>query len=140
MVSRHIGFSLLPAAGIFILTEKATATALFLAGAVLIDFDHYLDYVIKEKRLSPREAYKYNIRINEMALRRQIKGPLLNYFHTAEFFAFMLAASVFYTPLGWVFAGMVFHISLDVYEILMKFDPRVRSFSVIWSMRHRQGK
>lgn len=136
MVSRHIAFSLPPLAGAYLL-GGLPGGALFFAGAVLIDFDHYLDYVLKEKRLGLADAYRYNIEINERALKRLNPEPIMNYFHTVEFFALVFLAALFLPPLRWLFAGMAFHITLDVVEILRKFDPGVRSFSIVGSMRRR---
>lgn len=140
LVSRHITFSLLPSAAVYLVTSSIPDVAFFLTGAVLIDFDHYLDYVHRTKKLSPVEAYRYNVELLLKRLKRLDTEPSLHYFHTVESLIIMLALSVLFPPVKWILPGVLFHVGLDLYGIARSDDLNTRSHSILWHWWRKRRK
>jgi hypothetical protein len=138
MVSRHIVFSIPPSLAVYFITRSLLDVSLFLSGAVLMDFDHYLDYVIKKRGLGLRKAYRYNLEQMKINLNGLNQSPVLNYFHTIEFFVIISVMTLVFPLFKWLLPGMLFHIALDLTEIFRKYDPKIRTFSIIRSLRHRR--
>lgn len=88
----------------------------FLGGTVLIDIDHYLDFIYHNKLrdLSPKKMFSYH-----KVLQRWWKSPdFLNMevFHTVEFLSIILAIAIIMRSgaLTVLFFGLIFHIILDL--------------------------
>lgn len=90
---------------------------IFLA-SFLIDFDHYLCAVIKNKSLSLKKAFDYHKLQGEIARRELKKGIKrkgdFHLFHTLEFIAFVGLLSFVWIGFLYIFIGLVFHSLLDV--------------------------
>src|SRR5271168_1136724 len=89
---------------------------LFWASAVLIDCDHYLDYLWKTsgKDWSPRRMFRYYDGMMKGGYDpRNLSFSLL---HTAEMFllVYLLALFVSYWFFITIFAGMLFHLVTDM--------------------------
>lgn len=90
--------------------------AVFWASSVLIDVDHYWDYLSRNgfRNWSFRKTFEFH-----RALFPRIRDPeflALNLFHTAEWFLLVSLAGVWLGSPAVVaaFWGMVFHLGLDV--------------------------
>jgi hypothetical protein len=105
----------------------------FFASSVLIDVDHYWDYLRRNgfKNWSWRKTFDFH-----WALFRRIHEPdflAFNLFHTAEWFALVYAAG------GWlgssamraVFWGMLFHLVLDLLRLTWHGATFKRALSVV---------
>ena len=98
-------------------------TLIFLS-SFLIDFDHYMCSVLKNKSLSLSKALKYYYKLNEagdkefkIGIKR--KGDF-HVFHTVEFHAFVLITGLFFQPFLFIFMGMVFHSLMDLIDLSFK--------------------
>jgi hypothetical protein len=92
-------------------------TLIFLS-SFLIDFDHYLCAVIKNKSLSLKKAFDYHKIQGEIA-RRELKRGIkrkgdFHLFHTVEFIAFVGLLGFVWIGFLYIFIGLVFHSLLDV--------------------------
>ena len=85
---------------------------LIFASAILIDFDHYMTYVIKFKNLNIRKAYWYFRNISKYKDNKKI----LLLFHTWEFLAALLIVGFFYQIIWYIFLGFFIHILEDLYD------------------------
>jgi hypothetical protein len=82
------------------------------AASLLIDGDHYLWYVVTQRRLDPREALRYFRRPQAR------RGPLAKPLHHPLVLTLLalLALSTHSRRLWLVLAGLVFHVSLDAFN------------------------
>lgn len=116
-------------------------SVLFFAGSVLIDIDHYLEYLFHNgfRDLSLANMFRYH-----EALRNLWSRPdFLNFeaFHTVEFVIAVLAASLLLgsTALFALFMGLVFHIICDAAFLLRMRIFRLRANSIIeYAIRKRR--
>ncbi|MFC1945708.1 hypothetical protein ACFLW1_00745 [Chloroflexota bacterium] len=90
-------------------------SAVFFATAVLIDGDHYLDYIYRNgfRDFSLRSMFRFHQRLNEKGQRQSLL--VLNLLHTVEALAILgLASAVSGWPwLQAIFWGMAFHLVTD---------------------------
>lgn len=105
----------------------------FWMGSVLIDVDHYLEFVYNSKltSFSLKKAFHYHsVLFNWLS-----KPEFLNmsYFHTIEFLSlfYVLAAWLDAPMLKAAFWGMLFHVLLDAINLLYLGVIRIRAHSII---------
>ena len=93
---------------------------MFLA-SFLIDFDHYLSASFNSKKWSLKNAFRYyeidRIKANAEKEKGNRKQGNFHLFHTIEFYILVLIIGLFWAPLFYVFAGMVFHTLLDILHL-----------------------
>lgn len=131
------------AASVVLYPALGNDAALFLAGSVLIDIDHYLEYLYHNgfRDFGVTNMFRYH-----EALRNSWGRPdFLNFeaFHTVEFVAAVLAASIWLgsTPLFALFMGLAFHIVCDAAFLLRLKIFRLRANSFIeYLIRKRRFK
>jgi len=100
---------------------KVEYVLIFFFASILIDFDHYLYYIIEEKDLSLKRAYNW-FKINRAKLiklpreerRKHAKGILI--FHGLEPIFLLAILSYFYYPLLFLSLGFFIHIIEDEIE------------------------
>jgi hypothetical protein len=96
---------------------------LFLA-TFLMDFDHYLNSVLKEKKISLFHAFEYHKKLGKQEIKEKKKGIKKKgdfyLFHTLEFHIFVVVLSFIWTGFLYVFIGMVFHSLLDLIDLTRK--------------------
>ncbi|MFC1520871.1 hypothetical protein ACFL6Y_00520 [Elusimicrobiota bacterium] len=114
-VSRHIAYSVIPAASVTCLWGVQEGL-IFMAAAVLIDFDHYIGFVRMSgfREYGIKKAFKYH----DYLLKNCRRPEFLNmeYFHNLEsLVVIFVAALVFSGSLMWsFFAGFLYHNFLDM--------------------------
>jgi len=111
----------------------AQGSAIFWVASVLIDADHYGDYVYRNgfRDWSPLRMFEFH-----RLLFFQIRRPdflALSLCHTVEFFTFVYVAAAVLksSPLWAVFWGMCFHLLLDVIWLAWHRAVFSRAFSPI---------
>ena len=96
--------------------------ALFFLSSVLIDFDHYMCAVIKNKSLSLPKALRYYDKAIELEKKRYDQGIRrkgdFHVFHTIEFHALVFAIGLVFKPFLFIFLGMTFHSLLDIIKMI----------------------
>lgn len=98
------------------------ASLIFLS-SVLIDFDHYIWYVLRKKDWSLKNAYNYLIDI----FSRDHK-PVMMVIHTVEFHILTGLLIFFWNGFFFILIGMLFHSLLDVVSLARVSN---REFSLI---------
>lgn len=94
------------------------ASLLVFVGGVLIDVDHYLEYVIRTKNLSPFKAYKNYMKMNKEYFEDLKNNRIpkrtyhLHVFHTIELWVIMIIIS-FFTRQYLFLYGLMLHMSMD---------------------------
>ncbi len=88
----------------------------------LIDFDHYVNAAIRNKKLSLSQAFEYHRELEKKEKREQKQGIFVkgdfHLFHTVEFHILIGILSFFWAPFFYIFIGMIFHSLLDVASLL----------------------
>jgi sterol desaturase/sphingolipid hydroxylase (fatty acid hydroxylase superfamily) len=119
----------------------------FFAASVLIDFDHYLDYVYRNRFVdfSVRRMFRFASALDSRSRGRATVQ--LSVFHTIEALLVMLAAAAL---TGWpalwaVLWGALFHMMVDTAGLLREGTPFVRAYSIIeygvrWARLERRGE
>ncbi len=123
----HIIFGAVFSALIFFLFKITffEASLIFLA-SFLIDFDHYLWYVGKNKDFSLKKAFR--IFTDEL---RHPNKPLMMIFHTLEFLILVFALSYFWKGFLFILIGMLFHSFLDIIDLINRNLLGKREFFLI---------
>ena len=144
-VSYHVIIA--SAAALALVPVLGARSSLFAVSSVLIDVDHYLDYVYRNgfRDFSLRRAVEFNRVLNEKAS----GGPfvVLHIFHTVEFMGVLAAiAIIFKNPWFWaILWGVLLHIGLDLIYVYYRRVLFRRALSVIeyfirYRMIKRRGK
>lgn len=111
----------------------AQDSAVFWVASVLIDADHYADYLYRNRfrDWSPRLMFAFH-----RTLFTRIRRPdflALSLFHTVEWFALVYLAAAFLgsSALAAVFWGMAFHLFLDAVWLALHRALFSRAFSML---------
>jgi len=101
----------------------------FSIGSVLIDVDHLLFYYIRKRRCDISGMFRY---FREDVDKHLDSIPYLGVciFHTAEFFLAIAMLAVFFPILWFLFAGLTFHILLDICDMIRLNIPFIRAYSL----------
>jgi hypothetical protein len=106
---------------------------LFWAASVLIDVDHYWDFLYRNgfKDFSVRRMFKFHDSIRAMIHRPDFIG--INLFHTLEWLAlcYVISRVTGSSYIQMMLAGMVFHFFLDVLWMIYLRAPFKRAYSII---------
>lgn len=114
-------------------------TALFCAGSILIDIDHHIFYFVRTGRSDVSGMFRYfRHDVDEHLGSIPYLGVCI--FHTAEFFLAVAALAHFVTPLRYLLAGLIFHIMLDIYDLIRLKIPFIRAYSLVEHLIRRRIK
>ena len=114
---------------------------LFFFSSFLIDFDHYVVSLMKTKKFSLRESFKYHEKEKLKEEKEIVKGIRkkgdFHLFHTIEFHFLVGIFGFVWVGFFYVFMGMVFHSLLDVIDLLRRgaFHRREYFFFGWWKKR-----
>ncbi|MEK6927961.1 MAG: hypothetical protein AABX11_06020 [Nanoarchaeota archaeon] len=96
--------------------------AIVFFASFLIDFDHYVQAVMKTGKIGLFKAFAYHREQKEIMKKEKAKGIKrkgdFHLFHTLEFHALIALLGIFYFPMFFVFIGITFHSLLDVIAFL----------------------
>ena len=84
---------------------------IFLA-SFLIDVDHYLFYVFREKNYSLKKAYTWH------GAMEKNHRPIMHIFHSIEFLILLGILSFFWKDFLFILIGILFHSALDIGSML----------------------
>jgi hypothetical protein len=103
---------------------------LFACGSILIDVDHQIFYYNKTGRYDVSGMFKY---FREEVDQHLDSIPYLGVciFHTIEFFLLIALLSCYFPHLRYLLAGLIFHILLDIYDLVRLKVPFIRAYSLI---------
>lgn len=136
----HILFGFVFSALLFIIFPKLTlvgALIVFLM-SFLIDFDHYLFYVFKHRKLSLSKAYNFFLKETESAHKHKNYYAPLTIFHTAEAFILMIVAAFYSNIAFYVLIGSSFHFALDAYATFFIHKlPRARVYTIYGYLKNK---
>ncbi len=102
---QHLFVSILPFLVIFYF--DIVGAFIFLAVNLILDFDHYLAYVLRFKKF--KGSYEYFT---------SIRGVCEDFFifHSVEFILLVFVLSYYFDYLLYVFLGLLVHVLSDVYD------------------------
>jgi hypothetical protein len=100
-----------PFAGIITWQAGPMAAAVFSAGAILIDIDHFIFYALRTGRYNPAEMFTWYETSDRQCTQESYYG--LSIFHAAEIFVLLSLATSFVPIISWLLLGMGFHLLLD---------------------------
>jgi hypothetical protein len=96
-------------------------------GGFLVDFDHYLLYIIRTGDWSLKKSIIY-YRKRKFAVKR----PVLHIFHTVEAYIVLLAFALYFRPFLLVLLGFKLHMLLDFVHTAYHKKWGDRTNSVFW--------
>ncbi len=130
--NKHVAYGGLAAIVFYFLWGPAAV--FFWAGSVLIDLDHYVDYVYHSgfRDFSVKRMFDYHKLITDGMYRRP-EFLNLSIFHTVEFLCalYILGHITDSFAIKAVFFGCIFHMALDLIWLYQKLSLFTRSFFVI---------
>jgi len=105
----------------------------------LIDVDHYLYYVFKNKIFSINKAYKYFFELRKRAMTKSLKekmakvaNPRMYFFHGIEVLLILFLLGFFINKIFlFIFIGFAFHLFLDLVEIIY-YGFRISKISLVY--------
>ncbi|GFO54133.1 hypothetical protein GMSM_11400 [Geomonas sp. Red276] len=112
--------------------------ALFAAGSVLIDVDHYLLYVQRRRNLSVSGMFAYFNDLQPIQTRIPYVGLCL--FHTIDFFILLALLALWYPPLIYLLAGCLYHFAIDLYDLRRKKVIFIRPFFLVEHFVRRRAQ
>lgn len=120
-----------PLAGITAWQAGIEPAAWLSVGAVLIDVDHFIFYAMRTGRYNPCEMFSWYEHSDRHCTPTSYYG--LNIFHTAEAFALISLAAVYWPAFSWLLLGMGYHLLLDIIWLYRHptISVKVRAFSGI---------
>ena len=83
----------------------------FWLGAVFVDFDHYIWYVIRKRDFSLKNAYIYGKKITE-------EESYLHIFHTVEFLILISIWALYSKLIFMIVLGLAFHMVIDFGDMI----------------------
>jgi len=95
---------------------------------IFIDLDHVVEYVRDTKSFAVTGVFPFS-KLIEINLDKNYL--VINAFHTLEFFALIFAFGLFYPVFMYVFAGLVFHMAVDLIHIARLNQFFARAFSLV---------
>jgi len=111
---------------VFPQTEWYYLAVVFLS-TFLIDFDHYMDAVLKTGKISLLKALDYHKKLEKIEIAEYKRGIRrrgdFHIFHTIEFHALVFALGLIWLPFLYVFIGMFFHSVADL--IFLIYEDRL---------------
>ncbi len=121
----HTFQSVITSAALYpLIGENAIA---FGASVIFIDIDHAIEYARDLKTLDPRGIFTYAQFIEKNLDKNFL---LLAAFHTLEFLTLIFLLGLVFPLFMYVFAGLIYHILVDVIYLTRLGYPFARSFSI----------
>ena len=122
-----------------ILAPRSTMSELlvFGCGSILIDVDHLLFYYIRRGRWDVGGMFRF---FREDVDQHLDAIPYLGVcvFHTAEFFLTVAAVAAFFPLFRFLLAGLIFHILLDIFDLVRLKIPFIRAYSLVEHLIRRR--
>jgi hypothetical protein len=103
---------------------------MFACGSILIDVDHQIFYYFKTGKCDVSGMFRY---FREEVDKHLDSIPYLGIciFHTVEFFLLVALFSYYIPNLRYLLAGLIFHILLDIYDLVRIKAPFIRAYSLV---------
>ena len=120
----HVLYGAIFAAVIFWLAPGVgiSNVILIFLSSFLIDFDHYVNAVVKTRQFSLKSAFDYHDEEGRRQHKEKKRGIRrrgdFHLFHTLEFHALIGVLGIFWSPFFFIFIGMVFHSLLDIVSLV----------------------
>jgi len=109
-------------------------SACVIIGGFVIDVDHYITYIILEHDFSLKRSVDFYL---GDGWRKH--APVLNIFHTSEFFMLLLVLSFVHVSFLTIFSGYLLHIVLDFIHETLHDERGERAGSIVgWFLAHRK--
>lgn len=109
----------------------------FSIGSVLIDLDHLIFYYIRKGRYDIGGMFRYfREEVDEHLESIPYLGVCI--FHTVEFLLAIAMLAAYFPMLWFLFAGLIFHIILDVCDMIRLHIPFIRAYSLIEHLIRRR--
>ncbi|MEK6928692.1 MAG: hypothetical protein AABW65_01920 [Nanoarchaeota archaeon] len=122
----HVLYGALFSAFLWLLSPNISLIylALTFLASFLIDFDHYINSVIKTKRFSLTHALEHHKKLGIVEIQEREKGirkkEPFHLFHTVEFHVLIGILGIFWIFFFFIFIGIVFHSLLDLFSMIYK--------------------
>ena len=117
--------------------NDSTGVLLFACGSILIDVDHQFFYYHKTGKCDVAGMFRYFRDVIDPNL-ASIPYLGICVFHTIEFFLLVALVSYYVSPLRYLLAGLIFHILLDIYDLVRLKVPFIRAYSLIEHLIRRR--
>ena len=112
--------------------------ALFAAGSILIDVDHYLLYIQRTHRFDIGGMFRYFADLQP--IQKTIPYVGLCIFHTVDFFLLVALLSCFQPLFIPLLAGLLFHFMIDILDLYRKGVQFIRPYFILEHVIRRRKK
>ena len=102
------------------------------SAAVLIDVDHYFLYSYLRKDINPKNALLFYINEGKKYQNKKYQYSFLCIFHVFEVLLLLTILSFFSRIALLILIGIIFHICLDLFDILIFKKPYLKSPSIFF--------
>jgi hypothetical protein len=136
-LNQHVAITGVAAAVLLSFWSKMEV-ALFCAGGILIDVDHYLCYIQRTGRFGIAGMFRYFQALCKIEQGIPYYGLCL--FHTVDFFLLVALAAFYYPVFIPLLTGLLFHFAVDLCDLLRKKVPFIRAYFLIEHLIRRRQK
>ncbi len=109
----------------------------FTAGSILIDVDHYLFYILRSGRYDVAGMFRYFRGVDSNLANIPYLGVCI--FHTVEFFLLVAVAGFFFPLFKPLLYGLLFHMLLDIADLVRLKCPFIRAYSLVEHLIRRKA-
>jgi len=122
----HVLASFIIAFLIFLITKNAIYFSLVFLSGILMDADHVLYFVLKNRRFNLVENYRWCLGRLEDFKKGNFQKPCPFIFHSVEFLILIFILSIIYNPLFFLLIGFASHMILDIISFLYHSNFNIR--------------
>jgi len=143
---QHAAIGAIASLLLYLLTPiTITQTIIIFLASVLLDFDHYLYFIITKKDFSLTKAYNWFVRKKKkwLALPKDQKPKYkktIFLFHGIEFFIILTILTYFFPPVIFILLGFLIHMIVDFIDILIIKEPFYIKFSQLYLYFQNKNK
>jgi hypothetical protein len=135
-LTQHTALTAVAAAALAPLLD-GESIALFAAGSILIDIDHYFLYIQRTRRFDIRVMFRYFAELQPIEATIPYVGLCI--FHTFDFFLLVALLSYFQPFFIPLLAGFIFHFIFDILYLYREKVLFIRAFFLLeHCIRRRQ--
>ena len=120
-------------------------SSIIFLSSFLIDFDHYLYYVVNKQDINLKRAYgwfkEFSKKYQKLSKKQKtVYKRSIIIFHGIEFFILIILLSFYYKIFLFILIGISFHILLDFISIIHEKEPISTKLSFIYNLKRNKNK
>lgn len=118
---------------------------IWFSGWLFPDLDHYISYIIKNKKINPIKFYKYSMQKREnwkklTKIQKQQYRKNIMPLHSIEFIIILATILIFFPTTIYLIIGFLFHLTLDIIDFYNRKENILIKISLIYTIKTNKNK